>query len=194
MKKVFVINGPNLNMLGGREPEIYGTVSLKELLSNLKQEAREMGIRLRTYQSNHEGKLIDRLHRLPSGLHRLPSGLHRLRSGLHRLPSGLHRLRSGLHRLRSGVAAGRPSGSKFIGIIINPGALTHYSYSLRDALAAVGLPAVEVHLSDIDRREEFRKVSVIRDVCIGQVKGMGPEGYVEALRMLLRHTGSKSEH
>jgi 3-dehydroquinate dehydratase-2 len=158
MKKVLVINGPNLNLLGRREPGIYGTVSLKDLLSSLRKEAKLMGVRLRSYQSNYEGKLIDRLHRLRSG----------------------------------SFAGGRPVGKKYLGIIINPGALTHYSYSLRDALAAVGLPAVEVHLSDIERREEFRKVSVIRDVCIGQIKGMGPDGYVRALRMLLQHTGSIS--
>ncbi len=153
MKKVFLVNGPNLNLLGRREPGIYGTGSLKDLISTLRKKAKERGVRLRTYQSNHEGKLIDRLH-----------------------------------RLRSGSFAGR----RFIGIIINPGALTHYSYALRDALTAVGLPAVEVHLSDIERREEFRKVSVIREVCIGQVKGMGPEGYVRALQMLLKHAGLPS--
>lgn len=156
MKKVLVVNGPNLNLLGRREPGVYGTGSLKELLSDLRKKARLMGVRLRTYQSNHEGKLIDRLHRLRSG----------------------------------GFAAGRPAGNKYIGVIINPGALTHYSYSLRDALKAVGLPAIEVHLSDIERREEFRKVSVIREVCIGQVKGMGPEGYERALHMLLEHAGT----
>jgi 3-dehydroquinate dehydratase-2 len=81
-------------------------------------------------------------------------------------------------------------GKGYLGIIINPGALTHYSYALRDAIKAVGLPAGEVHLSDIDAREDFRKVSVVRDVCIEQVKGLGPEGYVRALDLFLKKSSS----
>jgi len=145
-RKIFVLNGPNLNLLGKREPEVYGTESLFNLLKMLRRRAKERGIVLRTYQSNHEGKIIDRIHTL--------------------------------------------LGKGYLGIIINPGALTHYSYALRDAIKAVGLPAVEVHLSDIDRREDFRKVSVVRDVCIGQVKGLGPEGYVRALDLLLKNSSS----
>jgi len=145
-RKVFVLNGPNLNLLGKREPELYGTESLSGLLTMLRRRAKENGIVLRTYQSNHEGKIIDRIHAL--------------------------------------------LGKGYLGIIINPGALTHYSYTLRDAIKAVGLPAVEVHLSDIDAREDFRKVSVVRDVCIAQVKGLGPEGYVRALDLLLKESSS----
>jgi 3-dehydroquinate dehydratase-2 len=145
-KKVYVLNGPNLNLLGKREKEVYGTGSLGELLRMLKRRAKELGIVIRAYQSNHEGSIIDRIHALVD--------------------------------------------KNYIGIIINPGALTHYSYALRDALAAVGLPAVEVHLSDIEAREDFRKVSVIKGVCIAQVKGLGPEGYVRALELLLHHRSS----
>jgi len=142
MKKILVINGPNLNMLGEREPEIYGSMTLKELLKWLKGQARERGVRLGFYQSNHEGRIIDRIQ----------------------------------------VCANRG----YSGIIINPGALTHYSYALRDAIKAQPLPAVEVHLSDIDKREDFRKVSVLQDVCIARIKGLGPKGYVQALDILLK--------
>jgi 3-dehydroquinate dehydratase-2 len=140
VKKVCVINGPNLNLLGSREPEIYGHTTLREIIGMLKSYARKYGIRVRCYQSNHEGKLIDRIQRL--------------------------------------------SRRGYSGLIINPGALTHYSYSLRDAIKACGIPAVEVHLSDIESREEFRKLSVIKDVCIAQIKGMGPRGYIVALDLL----------
>ncbi len=145
MKKVLVINGPNLNMLGEREPEIYGSMTLKKLLKWFKARARKRGVRLRSYQSNHEGRIID--------------------------------------RIQSCARRG------FCGIIINPGALTHYSYALRDALKAQPLPVVEVHLSDIDAREDFRKISVIRDVCIAQIKGLGREGYLRALDLLIEREG-----
>ncbi len=142
MKKIIVINGPNLNMLGEREPEIYGSMTLKELVRWLKGQARERGVRLHSYQSNHEGRLIDRIQAC-------------------------------VHR-------------GYGGIIINPGALTHYSYALRDAVKAQPLPVVEVHLSDIEKREDFRKISVLRDVCMAQIKGLGPEGYLKALELLLK--------
>ncbi len=141
MKKILVINGPNLNILGEREPEIYGSMTLKELLKWLKDQARKRGVRLYSYQSNHEGRLIDRIQ-----------------------------------------ACARRGYS---GIIINPGALTHYSYALRDAVKSQSLPVVEVHLSDIENREDFRKISVLRDVCIAQIKGLGPKGYLQALELLL---------
>jgi 3-dehydroquinate dehydratase type II len=141
MKKVFVVNGPNLNMLGRREPEIYGKTTLRQILKALKRYARSRGVRVRCYQSNHEGRLVDKIQRMS----------------------------------RKGYA----------GLIINPGALTHYSYSLRDAIKASGVPSVEVHLSDIENREEFRKVSVTRDVCVAQIKGLGPDGYLRALDALI---------
>ncbi|KUK27756.1 MAG: 3-dehydroquinate synthase [Acetothermia bacterium 64_32] len=137
--RILVLHGPNLNLLGEREPEVYGKMTLKELNRALEDFARERGIELRIFQSNHEGVLIDLLHE---------------------------------HR---GWADG---------IVINPGALTHYSYALRDAIAAVGLPTVEVHLSDIHSREPFRRTSVIRDVCIAQISGKGLGSYLEGIEVL----------
>ena len=141
MEKVYVINGPNLNMLGIREPEIYGEMRLKEIVRMLKRIASEKGVKIKHFQSNHEGALIDKIQSLTHKGYR--------------------------------------------GIIINPGAYTHYSYALRDAIKASGLRAVEVHLTDIAKREDFRKLSVVKDVCIAQIKGLGPEGYVKALDTLM---------
>jgi 3-dehydroquinate dehydratase-2 len=141
MEKVFVLNGPNLNLLGTREPEIYGSATLADILRTLRRYARRRGVRVRSRQSNHEGRLIDTIQRLKA--------------------------------------------RGFSGLIINPGALTHYSYALRDAIKASGVRSVEVHLSDIEKREEFRRVSVIRDVCAAQIKGLGPEGYLRALDALI---------
>jgi len=141
MKKIYVINGPNLNLLGEREPDIYGQTTLKEIISMLKIEAKKRGVKIKAYQSNHEGKLIDRIQSLKK--------------------------------------------KNYAGLIINPGAFTHYSYSIRDAIKSSGINTCEVHLSDIDNREDFRKTSVISDVCIAQIKGLGPKGYVKALDILL---------
>ncbi len=140
MRKIFVINGPNLNLLGTREPDVYGSTTLRQIVQMLKAEARKRGVRIGAYQSNHEGSIIDVIQRLPA--------------------------------------------KGYSGLIINPGAFTHYSYAIRDAIKATGLPTVEVHLSDIEKREEFRKISVIREVCMDQVKGLGPQGYVKALEIL----------
>jgi len=137
--RILILHGPNLNLLGEREPEIYGRMSLEELNRAIEDFARESGIELRIYQSNHEGTLIDLLHE---------------------------------HR---GWADG---------VVINPGALTHYSYALRDAIAAVALPTVEVHLSDIHSREPFRRTSVIKDVCIAQISGKGLGSYLEGIELL----------
>ena len=139
-----MINGPNLNMLGIREPEIYGKITLRDILRMLKKKGAEKGVKIRSFQSNSEGDLIDKIQSLTNKGYR--------------------------------------------GIIINPGAYTHYSYALRDAIKASGIKAVEVHLSDIEKREDFRKVSVIQDVCIAQIKGMGPEGYIKALDELLKNS------
>ena len=146
MKKVYVINGPNLNMLGMREPEVYGRTTLREIVRKLKRYGAQRGVRIRSYQSNSEGKLIDRIQRL--------------------------------------------AGRNDVGLIINPGAYTHYSYALRDAIAASGVSTVEVHLTDIEKREPFRRLSVIKDVCIAQIKGLGPEGYQKALDELLKRSGN----
>ena len=142
MYKVVLVHGPNLNLLGEREPEVYGSMTLKDVNDAVAKLADEIGVVLKNYQSNHEGALVDFLHE------------------------------------NRGWADG---------ILINPGALTHYSYSLRDAIAAVHLPAVEVHLSDIHSREPFRKISVVQEVCIEQLYGKGIDSYLEGLKVLHRH-------
>lgn len=139
MMKVLVINGPNLNLLGIREPGIYGSETYGELCAYIERAAANMGIETAFCQSNHEGTIIDEIHGA------------------------------------MGV---------YDGIVINPGAYTHYSYAILDALKAVRLPAVEVHISDIHSRESFRSVSVTAAGCIGQISGHGFQGYCEALEML----------
>lgn len=134
---ILIVNGPNLNLLGEREPEIYGSESLGEINNWISQQPVSNGKQLKFYQSNHEGSIIDFLQ------------------------------------------ANRRWAD---GLVINPGALTHYSIALRDAIAGCRLKAVEVHLSDIHAREEFRKVSVVKDVCIKQISGLGKEGYIKALQ------------
>jgi 3-dehydroquinate dehydratase-2 len=147
--RVLVLHGPNLNLLGEREPAIYGRTTLAQLNRRLRAEARRLGLRLRTAQRNGEGQLVDVLHRNRRWAH---------------------------------------------GVVINPGAYTHYSYALRDAIAAVGLPAVEVHLSDIRRREKWRRISVTAPACIGQRMGKGVESYVEGLAFLRNRLSGKKPH
>jgi 3-dehydroquinate dehydratase-2 len=137
---LLVVNGPNLNLLGEREPEVYGRMTLKELNADIQSSCRTKNIRVKFFQSNHEGEIVDCIHRLRKWAN---------------------------------------------GIIINPGALTHYSYSLRDAIAGVSIPTVEVHLSDIHKREAFRKVSVVQPVCIKQISGKGKNSYLEAIDVLI---------
>lgn len=145
MPRIIVLHGPNLNLLGTRDPEIYGTRTLNEINGELVREAAIAQMDVDFFQSNHEGFLIDRIHEERKIAH---------------------------------------------GIIINPGALTHYSYALVDALDAVGLPVVEVHISDIHAREEWRSHSVITPVAWRTVIGKGPAGYVEAFRMLVEYLES----
>ncbi len=138
--KVLVLHGPNLNLLGQREPHIYGTLTLADIDKALQEQARTHEVELRIVQSNHEGALIDEVH----------------------------------------AARGWASG-----ILINAGAYTHTSYALRDAIAGVGLPAVEVHLSNVYAREEFRHASVLAPVCRGQISGFGANSYLLGLQALL---------
>lgn len=140
MKKILVLNGPNLNLLGVREPDVYGTVTLADIEREVTEYAAERGASVDCFQSNHEGALIDKLHE---------------------------------------------ARGAYDGIVYNPGAHTHYSYALRDAVSSIDVPTVEVHLSDISAREEFRRISVIAPVCVAQIKGKGKEAYKEAVDVLL---------
>ncbi len=137
---ILVINGPNLNMLGIRQPEIYGRATYEDLTAMIQAEAEELGVQVSFFQSNHEGALVDAIQ--------------------------------------------QAYFDKVDGIVINPGAYTHTSVALLDAVKGVAIPTVEVHISDPDSREEFRHVSYIRAACIATVKGRGLEGYLEALRLL----------
>jgi len=136
MKKVMVINGPNLNMLGVRERDVYGTDTLEEINERLRKLAGKLKLEIECFQSNAEGEIIDKIHSCYKA---------------------------------------------YDGIIINPGAYTHYSHAISDAIKSVDIPAVEVHLSNIHRREEFRKNSVIAPSCIGQISGFGAYSYNLAL-------------
>jgi 3-dehydroquinate dehydratase-2 len=147
---VLVLNGPNLNLLGTREPGVYGNTTLAEIVADLETlaGATDPPLLIKHLQSNHEGEIVDAIQTL---------------------------------------------GPSAVGIIINPGALTHYSIALRDALVAVGTPAIEVHLSNIHAREEFRHHSVVAPVVLGQIAGLGPDGYRLALRHLIARGGVSGE-
>ena len=148
MPRILLINGPNLNLLGRREPEHYGTRTLEQIVADLDEAAGKLGHELDHFQSNAEHELIDRIHRAGD----------------------------------EGVDM----------IIINPAAFTHTSIALRDALAAVAIPFVEVHLSDLSRREAFRQHSYFSDLAIEVIGGQGPDGYQQALEAAHRHLNERS--
>lgn len=148
MKRILILNGPNLNLLGSRDPEMYGSTPLSELEEACRKWGVRLGVEVETFQSNHEGDLIDRIHR----------------------------------------ARGDTDG-----LIINPGALTHYSYALHDAIEAVGLPTVEVHISNIEEREEWRRLSVIRPACVHTIYGRGTDGYRWAISHLVHQAAAPVE-
>jgi len=141
--RILLINGPNLNMLGQREPDIYGTLTLADIEARVTERAKALNVELRAFQSNHEGAIVDFLQ-------------------------------------QEGPAAD--------GIILNGGALTHYGLSLRDALLAIGKPAIEVHISNIYGRDWFRRRSVTADVCRGMISGLGWYGYIAALEALAQES------
>ena len=139
---ILVINGPNLNLLGTRNPEIYGSETLEELMMWLENSTEGKKHQFKFYQSNHEGEIIDMLH---------------------------------------------DEREWAQGIIINPGAYAHYSYAIRDAISSINIPIVEVHISDINNREDFRKKSVISDVCKATISGKGKNSYLEGLMFLIKN-------
>lgn len=147
--KILVINGPNLNFLGIREKQIYGTKDYNYLLQMIADKGKETGCEIEVFQSNHEGAVIDR------------------------------------------IQDAYDDGTE--GLVINPGAFTHYSYAIHDALASITLPKVEVHISDITAREEFRKISVTAPACDKQIYGQGLPGYLQAIDYLLEKKQKKTD-
>ena len=142
---ILVINGPNINMLGIREPDIYGRETFEDLCNKIENYAKEKNINVKLYQSNHEGDLVDEI---------------------------------------------QAAYQKFDGIVINPGAYTHTSVALLDAVKAVGIKTVEVHISDVASREDFRQISYIRKAAIAPVAGLGTDGYLKAVDILLESEGA----
>lgn len=141
MKKILIINGPNLNLLGTREPEIYGKTTLKDIEVQLKNQAEKLNIEIECFQSNHEGDIVDKIC---------------------------------------------SAKNKFDAIIINPAAYTHTSVAIRDAFSAVDIPTIEVHISNVYSRESFRQNSLIAPVVVGQISGLGIQGYLLALEYFSR--------
>ena len=147
MKKYLLMNGPNLNMLGIREPEVYGTTTLATIEEQVVAHGRERGVQVDCFQSNHEGDLVDKLHQ---------------------------------------------AHFDYDGVVYNPGAHTHYSYAIRDAIGSISTPVVEIHISDVDAREPFRQISYAGMACLKTYKGLGFDGYVQAIRWL--HAYLKGEN
>ncbi len=146
--KILIINGPNINLLGTREPEIYGALTMENINAQLKEYTKELGVEIETFQSNIEGEIVDRIQSAKKDCQ---------------------------------------------GIVINPAAYTHTSVAIRDAISAVALSAVEVHISNIHAREEFRKNSFIAPVCIGQICGFGADSYKLGLKGLVDFLNNKVE-
>ncbi len=144
--KILVINGPNLNMLGIREPDIYGCETYASLIKKIEEHCKAKSLYVECYQSNHEGSLVDKI---------------------------------------------QEAYGVFDGIVINPGAYTHTSVALLDALKAVSIPTVEVHISEVDKREGFRQTSYVRAACIATITGHGTDGYLEAIDLLAERAGAK---
>ena len=142
--KLLIINGPNLNLIGRREVDVYGKEDLDQIINWVSENIESSEVDLIWFQSNSEGDIIDKLH--------------------------------------------WAIDNQIAGVIINPGAYTHYSYAIRDAISSIEIPTIEVHLSNIDERENFRKKSVIKEVCKKQIKGRGKEGYLEAIKILCKST------
>ncbi len=147
--KILVINGPNINMLGIREPDIYGKESYKALLCSVREQAEKLGVEAECYQSNHEGDLVDKIQQ----------------------------------------ALGNTDA-----IVINPGAYTHTSIAILDALKAVAIPTVEVHISDLSKREEFRQISYVRAACVKSIIGHGIKGYTEAMDFLTEYVKNGNKY
>lgn len=147
--KILVIHGPNLNLLGKREPEIYGTFTLDDINAGVSAVARELGVEVSFFQSNHEGELVQKIQDAMGAYH---------------------------------------------AIVINPGAYTHTSVALRDAILSTGIPTIETHISNIYRREEFRKHSYISSVSVGQITGFGPESYILGVRAAVSHLKSDGKN
>lgn len=148
--KILVINGPNINFVGIREKEIYGTKSYTDICSDLIRYAEKIGIELEIWQSNHEGAIIDKIQSIYN--------------------------------------------TEVFGVVINPGAFTHYSYAIADAIKSVEQPFIEVHFSDINSREDFRKISVTKPACVRQISGLGPKGYfaaIDALKTLYEESANE---
>jgi 3-dehydroquinate dehydratase-2 len=146
-QKILVIHGPNLNMLGTREPEIYGHETLADIDTALKERGEQLGLHIETFQSNHEGKIVDKIQQ---------------------------------------------ARDTFDGIIINPAAYTHTSIAIRDALSMLNIPVVEIHLSNINKREAFRHKSLIADIVAARISGFGPRGYLLALNGLAHMLSNES--